>query len=52
MFYQNNTKEREPYELQIPNCLNPCPLDKLFAITEEVRPTDWDAECKIDSTDY
>lgn len=45
MFMLNNTELTEPNELQIPNCSLPCPLYKLYEITEDVRPVDWEKEC-------
>lgn len=47
MFYQNNTEQVEPYELRIPKCSSPCSLSTLYAITEDVRPIDWEKECQI-----
>ncbi|XP_075226827.1 prostatic acid phosphatase-like [Lycorma delicatula] len=44
MFYSHSA-EIVPYELEIPNCAKPCPLDKLLNITEAIRTVDWSTEC-------
>ncbi|XP_075211914.1 prostatic acid phosphatase-like isoform X1 [Lycorma delicatula] len=47
IFYLENASQTQPNELQIPDCLTPCPLDTLLNITEYVRSVDWDEQCKI-----
>ncbi|KAI0215767.1 Prostatic acid phosphatase [Lamellibrachia satsuma] len=41
-----NDSSREPYILQIPGCTAYCPYDKFLALTFDMVPVDWDAECQ------
>lgn len=44
MFY-SNFAESIHFELDIPSCSTPCPLDELLKITEYVRSVDWETQC-------
>jgi lysosomal acid phosphatase len=47
MDYRNDTA-RDPYPLVMPACGESahCPLDKFDSLTKELRPENWEAECK------
>jgi hypothetical protein len=48
LFYRNNTKNDDVYELDIPNCDQPCNFD---SISQQLRailiPENWAAECNL-----
>ncbi|XP_069596985.1 testicular acid phosphatase homolog isoform X2 [Ranitomeya imitator] len=46
MFYRNETSE-EPYELALPGCSSPCPLELFSQILAPILPQDWWKECQI-----
>ncbi|CAL1538268.1 unnamed protein product [Lymnaea stagnalis] len=48
IFYKNDTT-REPYELNVPGCTNPCKLNDFILHTKDTVPLDWETECKIQS---
>ncbi|XP_068098996.1 testicular acid phosphatase homolog isoform X2 [Hyperolius riggenbachi] len=45
MFYRNESNN-EPYELQLPNCTFPCPLQLFTKLLAPVIPQDWAKECQ------
>ncbi|XP_077115806.1 testicular acid phosphatase homolog isoform X2 [Ranitomeya variabilis] len=46
MFYRNETRE-EPYELALPGCTSPCPLELFSQLLAPILPQDWWKECQI-----
>lgn len=42
----NNTETQTPHVLNIPGCKDPCLLDRLFNVWDDVLPNDWEAECR------
>lgn len=46
VFYRNDTTV-EPYELIIPNCGSPCPLDQLISLSADIIPEDIVKECTM-----
>lgn len=48
LFYRNNTKTDDVYELEIPNCEQPCSFDSISQrLRETLIPKDWEAECNL-----
>lgn len=49
IFMLNNTKkETIPHKLKIPGCKSdPCLLDELFDVWNDVLPDDWNKECQM-----
>ncbi|MEE6482726.1 hypothetical protein FKM82_013323 [Ascaphus truei] len=45
MHYRNESS-REPYELVLPGCTSPCPLQRFTQLTAPVTPQDWKKECQ------
>ncbi|XP_073427071.1 testicular acid phosphatase homolog isoform X3 [Dendrobates tinctorius] len=45
MFYRNET--HEPYELALPGCTSPCPLELFSQLLAPILPLDWWKECRI-----
>ncbi|KAM4652813.1 testicular acid phosphatase homolog [Discoglossus pictus] len=45
MFYRNDSS-REPYELVLPGCKSPCPLQLFTQLTAPIIPQDWWKECQ------
>ncbi|KAM4703060.1 testicular acid phosphatase homolog [Rhinophrynus dorsalis] len=45
MFYRNESTS-EPYELVLPGCSSPCPLQHFTQLTDPIMPQDWQKECQ------
>lgn len=45
-FAYRNDSSRDPYDLTLFDCDLECPLSKVEALTEDLRPEDWKAECE------
>ena len=53
MYLHNDTSMvTPPYELKLPGCADPCPLEQWLDITGRVVPDDWVEECKSTSGPY
>lgn len=48
-FQYRNDSTRPPYQLILPGCAFLCPLAQFEALTSELRPGDWKAECNFNS---
>uniref|UniRef100_A0A8C5WEN2 Uncharacterized protein n=1 Tax=Leptobrachium leishanense TaxID=445787 RepID=A0A8C5WEN2_9ANUR len=46
MYYRNDSIA-EPYELVLPGCTSPCPLQLFTQLTASIIPQDWYRECQI-----
>ncbi|KAM8927780.1 testicular acid phosphatase homolog [Pelodytes ibericus] len=45
MYYKNDSS-KDPYELVLPGCSSPCPLQHFTQLTAPVIPEDWQKECQ------
>ncbi|CAH2318917.1 testicular acid phosphatase homolog [Pelobates cultripes] len=46
MFYRNDSS-KDPYELGLPGCTSPCPLEHFTQLTAPFIPQDWRKECQV-----
>ncbi|XP_043922128.1 prostatic acid phosphatase-like [Protopterus annectens] len=49
MFYRNDSAA-EPYEITLPDCTAPCPLERFIQLTSNIISNDWEKECKINNS--
>lgn len=52
LFYRNNTQSDDVYELDIPDCPQPCSFDLISRrLKATLIPADWEADCNLIRTD-